>query len=81
MQTVTGLVIATKRHGNTINGNPMISVTLGTPTQGFNGTETFRISNDSSLVYGIENREYRDTPHVFVLTRNGRISHDLGPWN
>ena len=68
INTVTGKVTAVKRHGHTVYGNPMMSVQLG-------GGEWFRISNDSGLVYGIENREYRDESHAFALTRAGRISH------
>lgn len=74
MRTVTGLVIGTQRHGATVWGNPMMSVTLSTPT----APETFRISNDSGLVYGIDNPEYRNEPHVFSLTRAGRISGVIG---
>jgi hypothetical protein len=72
--SVTGLVIGVKRHGHTINGNPIMSVTLSTPTEGYPGVATFRISNDSGLVYEIENPEYRDTPHIFDVTGAGRIS-------
>lgn len=79
--TVTGLVVSTRRHGHTINGNPMISVTLSTSTRGYDGITEFRISNDAMLAYGIENPEYRDIPHVFALTRAGRISHDLGTFS
>jgi hypothetical protein len=77
--TVTGLVVNVERLGCTAWGNPMHRVTLSTPTEGFDGVSVFRISNDASLNYGINNSEYRDVPHVFVLTRAGRISHDLGP--
>jgi hypothetical protein len=76
--TVTGVVTNVQRLGTTVWGNPMHAVTLSTPTEGFDGISTFRISNDSSLNYAIGNSEYRDTPHVFVLTRAGRISHDIG---
>lgn len=65
--TVTGRITATKRHGHTYYGNPMMSVQI-------EGGEWYRISNDSGIVYGIENPEYRETPHVFELTRAGRIS-------
>ena len=36
--------------------------------------EWFHISNDSSLVYGIDNQEYREHSHTFELTKAGRIS-------
>jgi len=78
MRTVTGLVIGTQRHGVTVWGNPIMSVTLSTPTVPHAGVETFRISNDSGLVYGIDNPEYRNEPHVFSLTRASRISGVIG---
>ena len=31
-------------------------------------------SDNSMLVYGIENREYREHSHTFDLTKAGRIS-------
>ena len=80
-KTVTGIVIRIERLGCTVWGNPMHEVTLSIPTEGFDGIATFRISNDASLNYGINNAEYRDVPHVFVLTRANRISHDLGVWS
>lgn len=76
--TITGLVTRVIRHGHTVYGNPIISVELSTPTVGFDGRTVLRISDNASLVYGIENSEYRDEPHVFALTRSGRISHSLG---
>lgn len=69
IETVTGKVTAIKRHGHTVYGNPMVSVQLDTRPG-----DWFRISNDAVIVYGIENREFRETPHVFELTRAGRIS-------
>lgn len=36
---------------------------------------TLRISDNASLVYGIENPEYREDEHTFALTRAGRVSH------
>lgn len=79
MDTVTGIVTDTKRHGHTHWGNPIMSVELSTPTAGYPGRVWLRISNDSGLVYGIENREYRETPHTFAVTRAGRISHEVTP--
>lgn len=67
--TVTGMVIATKRHGTTYYGNPIVSVCLDTDP-----SHWLRISDNADLVYGIGNREYRDTPHTFRLTRAGRLS-------
>jgi len=72
MATITGKVVRVIRHGHTYYGNPMMSVQLDTG-------ETYRISNDAMLAYGIENSEFRDTPHTFALTRAGRISHVVKP--
>lgn len=72
--TITGTVTRTIRHGHTVYGNPIISVRL----EGENaliGAYPYRISDNASLVYEIENPEYRDEPHTFALTRAGRISH------
>ena len=69
--TVTGRVVRVIRHGNTIYGNPMVSVVLDTDEYGV----THRVSNNAGIVYGIENPEFRNTPHTFALTRAGRISH------
>ena len=66
MDTVTGKVVNTIRHGHTYYGNPMMSVTLD------NG-ETYRITNDAGIAYSIENLEYKETAHTFILTRAGRI--------
>jgi hypothetical protein len=68
-KTTTGKVTATKTHGHTTYGNPLMSVQLDT----YPG-EWFRISDNAGLVYAIENREYRETPHTFELTRAGRLS-------
>jgi hypothetical protein len=68
MNTITGKITNVKRHGHTVYGNPMVSVQI-------DGGDWYRVSYDSGLVYGIENPEFRETPHVFALTRAGRISH------
>ena len=78
--TVTGTVAKVIRHGHTIYGNPMLSVALnvsqidGIPAES-EALVTVRVSDNASIVYGIENPEYRDGPHTFALTRAGRISH------
>lgn len=69
--TVTGKVVRVERHGHTIYGNPMVSILLDTDEWGV----SHRISDNASLAYAIENAEFRDEPHTFVLTRAGRISH------
>lgn len=66
MHTVTGRVIAAKRVGTSAYGNPAYMVTLD------NG-ETYRTMDNAGIAYGITNPEYRDTAHVFTLTRAGRI--------
>jgi len=77
--TVTGTVRSVIRHGHTMHGNPIMSVVLdvtaidGTPAESSTGV-TIRISDNSGIVYGIENAEYRETAHTFELTRAGRIS-------
>lgn len=65
--TVTGKVVRVIRHGHTYYGNPIMSITLD------NG-ETYRITNNSGIVYAIENRDYRDAAHTFRLTHAGRIA-------
>lgn len=73
---VTGRVIRVQRHGHTYYGNPMKSVHLECASvEGKDHSGIYRISDNSSLVYEIENGEFRDEPHTFVLTRAGRISH------
>ncbi len=66
---VSGRVIKTRHHGTTHYGNPMLSIMLDT----YLG-QWFRISDNSGLVYGIENRKYREHSHTFDLTKAGRIS-------
>ena len=69
--TIAGKVVHVKRHGHTVYGNPIISVSLDTDGYG----QWHRISDNASLAYAIENAEYRDVAHTFALTRAGRISH------
>lgn len=66
---VSGRVVKTRHHGHTYYGNPMMSIMLDS-----HPGEWFRISNDSSLVYGIDNPEYKLHSHTFDLTKAGRIS-------
>lgn len=71
--TVQGKVVNVHHHGHTIYGNPMMSVTLR--VLGTNGQEeTYRISNDSELVYSIENPEHKTRDMIYELTRAGRLS-------
>lgn len=64
--TVTGRVTATEHVSTSMYGNPAYNVTLD------NG-ETYRTMDNAMLAYAITNPEYRDHPHVFTLTRAGRI--------
>lgn len=70
-ETITGRVVSVERHGHTLYGNPMMSIVLDGDEWGM----SHRISNNASMVYQIENPEFRNTPHTFALTRAGRISH------
>lgn len=74
MNTITGTVTRVERKGHTVYGNPIMVVTLDL---GYGYPEAVRISDNASLVYGIENAEYREQPHTFALTRAGRISHEV----
>lgn len=69
--TAQATVVQVIRHGHTIYGNPIMSVVLQ-----YDDTErdTFRISDNASIVYEIENPEFREQPHTFTLTAAGRIS-------
>lgn len=77
-QTITGKVLDTKHVGTSKMGNPSYDVTVrletidGTPVQGEQDV-TIRTQSDSSLAYGITNREYREETHEFALTKAGRI--------
>lgn len=64
--TVTGKVVSVKYAGASHYGNPAYFVTL-------DNDETYRTMSDAMISYAIENPEYRDEPHVFTLTRAGRI--------
>ena len=87
LDTITGTVTKVTRHGHTINGNPMMSLHLMLSEPYVNAWGTWnagdpivvRMSNDASLAYAIENSEYRESPHMFALTRAGRISHAVAP--
>lgn len=73
---ISGKVIRVERKGHTIYGNPIKSVYLeATSVEGADHSGLYRISDNASLAYEIENGEFRDQPHTFALTRAGRISH------
>jgi len=68
--SVTGRVTATKRIGQSRNGNPSFSVTL-------NDGVTYRTASDAALSYAIENSEYQKSPHTFGLDRDGKLTHEV----
>ena len=73
---ITGTVVRVERIGHTIYGNPIKRVYLdATAADGTDRSGIYRISDNASLAYAIENAEYRDVAHTFALTRAGRISH------
>lgn len=75
--TVTGLVVATVRRSNSVNGNPNFDVTIqptdgeGNPTS--SDTRTFRTSSDAMMNYGIENREHKERVHTYGISHAGRL--------
>ena len=73
MSTITGLVIDTKRVSTSAYGNPAYEVTISSATEGTDGIVTLRTMDNAGVAYCIGNSEYRDTPHIFHLTRAGRI--------
>ena len=75
MNTITGKVTASYRKGHTIYGNPIIVISVEGDGIGDYGYGQFRISDNASLVYAIENPEFREEAHTFALTKAGRISH------
>lgn len=79
-RSVVGTVIGVKRVGTSSMGNPTYDVTLSTPTEGYGGEATFRTSSDSGLAYAITNKGYRDEPHIFGLTKAGRLNGYVGVW-
>lgn len=81
--TVTGVVLDVHRLGHTVYGNPIMSIDLwdGRESEsGYRYRETYRISDNTALVYEIANPEFRNEPHTFVLTRAGRISRVMHDW-
>ena len=76
--TVTGIVTHTKRVGTSVNGNPTYEVEIRDDHAAIGEAYSLhRTMSDTMLAYAIENPEYRDAPHVFILTRAGRIRSAL----
>lgn len=74
--TITGTVVRVERIGHTIYGNPIKRVYLdATDAEGTDCSGIYRISDNASLVYAVENAEFASEAHTFALTRAGRISH------
>ena len=72
--TVTGIVTHTKRVGTSVNGNPTYEVEIRDDHAAIGEAYSLhRTMSDSMIAYAIENAEYRNEPHVFTLTRAGRI--------
>lgn len=73
---ITGKVTRVERLGHTMYGNPIHRIHVeATSVDGKDQSGIYRISDNASLVYAIENAEFRDTEHTFALTKAGRISH------
>ena len=77
-RTITGIVTEVKRRGTSKMGNPSWHVTLD--LQGIDGVlvepvsrVTIATATNAQIGYAIGNREYRETPHTFILDRHGRI--------
>lgn len=74
MFTITGIVTHTERVGTSVNGNPTFDVEIRNDHAAIGEAYSLhRTMSDTMLAYAIENPEYRNEPHVFILTRAGRI--------
>lgn len=71
--TITALVIDVKRMNNTPSGNPIWEVTLSVASAGHPGVMQLRTQPDSSLAGRIDNKEFREKPHIFELTLAMRL--------
>ena len=71
--TITALVTNVERVGATVNGNTVKRVTLSVADDGWPGVVEMLTARDSAIALEIENQEYRDTPHVFTISREMRI--------
>lgn len=67
---ITAKVTATKYHGTSTMGNPTYYVTL---EERDGTTGIYRTQSNASIAYAIENREYRDEWHEYLITTAGRI--------
>lgn len=72
--TITGIVTHTERVGTSVNGNPTYLVELRDDTAPDGSAySSHRTMSDAMIAYAITNADYREQPHVFTLTRAGRI--------
>lgn len=66
-RAIIGKVTATKRLRSSKYGNPRFEVTIHTAGR---EDREFPTAPDAGVAYGIENRDFRDAEHVFII--NGR---------
>ena len=71
--TITALVTNVERVGATVNGNTVKRVTLSVADDGWPDVVEMLTARDSAIALEIENQEYRDTQHVFTISRGMRI--------
>lgn len=84
-RAIIGKVTGTKRMRSSKYGNPRFEVTIHTAAG--NIDRQFRTQPDSSLAYGIENPEFRNHEHIFVIDGRDQIilarplnKGDAGAW-
>lgn len=69
-RAIIGKVTGTKRLRSSRNGNPRFEVTIHTVGR---EDREFPTAPDAGVAYGIENRDYREAEHVFIITSRGNI--------
>lgn len=74
MTTITGIVTHTERVGTSHYGNPAYLVEIRDDSAPVGRAYSpHRTMSNALIAYAITNAEYRNAPHVFELTRAGRI--------
>ena len=69
---IVGKITATKRMSSSTNGNPRFMITIMTTA----GEAVARpTAVDSMLAYGIENPEYKEQDHEYVINGRGSITY------
>lgn len=72
--TITGIVTHTERVGTSVNGNPTYQVEIRDDNAAIGEAySSHRTMSDTMLAYAITNPEFKNEPHVFTLTRAGRL--------